>query len=141
MRYVPNEINLNGLVASPDGRWLLSIQLSTGQLWRIDTQTKAVAEVRIDGGALKNGDGLVLNGTDDLLVMRNVESEIVHLKLAPGWGSAQLVQRHTDARLRYPTTAAASADGLLVVNAQLDKQKSPPPLLPFDIVTVRLPSQ
>lgn len=141
VRYVPNEINLNGLVASPDGRWLLSIQLSTGQLWRIDTQTKAVAEVRIDGGALKNGDGLVLNGADDLLVMRNVESEIVHLKLAPGWGSAQLMQRHTDARLRYPTTAAASADGLLVVNAQLDKQKSPPPLLPFDIVTVRLPGQ
>ncbi|WP_219214040.1 superoxide dismutase family protein [Variovorax boronicumulans] len=141
VRYVPNEVNLNGLVASPDGRWLLSVQLSTGQLWRIDTQTKAVAEVGVDGGPLKNGDGLVLSGASDLLVMRNVEGEIVHLKLAAGWGRAQMVQRHTDSRLRYPTTAAVTADGLMVVNAQLDKQKSPPPLLPFDIVTVRLPGQ
>lgn len=139
VRYVPNEVNLNGLVASPDGRWLLSVHLSTGQLWRIDTQTRAVSEVRVEGGSLKNGDGLVLASAEDLLVVRNVESEIVHVKLAAGWASGQVVQRHMDARLRYPTTAALTPDGLMVVNAQLDRQKFPPPLLPFDVVIVKLP--
>ena len=137
VRYVPNEVNLNGLVASPDGRWLLSVQLATGQLWRIDTQTKAVIEVRVEGGPLKNGDGLVLAGANDLWVMRNVESEIVQVRLAPGWTSGQVVQRLTDPRLKYPTTAALVGGNLMVVNGQLDKQKMPPPLLPFDVVTVR----
>jgi Cu-Zn family superoxide dismutase len=140
IRYVPNEINLNGIVASPDGRWLLSIQTVTGQLWRIDTQTRAVSEVRIDGGELRNGDGLVLSGPDELLVLRNADNEIARVRLASGWASGRVEQRITDARLRYPSTAALSANGLMVVNAQLDKQKNPPPLLPFDTVTVRLPS-
>ena len=62
IRYVPNQVNLNGIVASPDGRWLLTVQLATGQLWRVDTTTREVAQVQVDGGPLRNGDGLVLAG-------------------------------------------------------------------------------
>lgn len=138
IRYVPNQINLNGIVASPDGRWLLTVQLATGQLWRIDTRTRAVAKVAVSGGSLKNGDGLVLSGPTELLVLRNEENEIAQLRLAPDWASAEVLRRHSDPRLKYPTTAALSRDGLHVVNAQLNKQKSPPPLLPFDVVKIRL---
>ena len=140
IRYQPNELNLNGIVASPDGRWLLAIQLVTGQLWRIDTATRAVVEVRLEGvplGGLRNGDGLVLQG-QDLYVLRNDDNEIVRLAMAEGWGSARAVQRIIDPRLRFPTTAAATGEGLLVVNGQLNKLKEPPPLLPFDVVTVRV---
>jgi Cu-Zn family superoxide dismutase len=136
IRYVPNEINLNGIVASPDGRWLLAVQLHTGQLWRIDTQSKAVAEVRLEGGGLKHGDGLALRGANDLYVIRNEVNEITRLQLAEGWGSARVVQRITDPKLKYPTTAVVGPRGLIVVNAQLDKMKDPPPLLPFDVVTI-----
>ena len=140
LRHHPNELNLNGIVASPDGRWLLAIQLVTGQLWRIDTANRAVAEVRLEGvppGGLRNGDGLVLQG-QDLYVLRNEDNEILRLALAEGWGSARAAQRITDPRLRFPTTAAATGEDLLVVNGQLNKLKEPPPLLPFDVVTVRL---
>lgn len=136
IHYQPNQINLNGIVASADGRWLLTIQLITGQLWRIDTSTKAVTEVRVDGGDLRHGDGLVLQG-NDLYVVRNEDNEIVRLALAEGWGTARVVQRITDSRLKYPTTAASTRDGLMVVNGQLNKIKDPPPLLPFDVLTLQ----
>ena len=139
VRYVPNQINFNGIVASPDGRWLLAIQLATGQLWRIDTGSRAVSEVRVEGGSLVNGDGLVLDGTNRLYVVRNADNELVQLALADGWGSARVEQRLHDARLKYPTTAAKAGNALLVVNGQLNKQKDPPPFLPFDVLRVGLP--
>lgn len=140
MRHHPNELNLNGIVSSPDGRLLLAVQLVTGQLWRLDTTTRAVTEVRVEGappGGLRNWDGMVLQG-QDLYVLRNEDNEIVRLALADGWGSARVTQRITDPRLCFPTTAAAVSGGLMVVNGQLNKLKEPPPLLPFDVVTVRL---
>ncbi|RYF69075.1 MAG: superoxide dismutase, partial [Comamonadaceae bacterium] len=137
IRYKPNEINLNGIVASPDGRYLLSVQLATGQLWRIDTQSKAVMQVRIEGD-LTAGDGLVLVGAH-LWVMRNAHHELARVRLAVDWGGGRVEQRVTDSRLNYPTTAAMSSAGLMVANGQLDRQKNPPVLLPFDVVTVELP--
>lgn len=138
IRYRPNELNLNGIVASPNGRWLLAIQLVSGQLWRIDTSTRAVSEVRVEGGDLRHGDGIVLQGSD-LYVLRNQDNEIVRLALTDDWKSARVTQRITDPRLKFPTTAAATRNGIMVVNGQLDKMKDPPPLLPFDVLTLDLP--
>lgn len=140
IRYVPNKINLNGIVASPDGRWLLAIQLSTGQLWRVDTASRAVVEVKVEGGGLANGDGLVLAGPNDLYVVRNADNELARVMLADDWTAGKVVQRLRDPRLKYPTTAAMNGQGaLMVVNGQLDRQKAPPPLLPFDVLKVGLP--
>jgi Cu-Zn family superoxide dismutase len=63
----------------------------------------------------------------------------VRLQLAPDWTSARAIDKLRDPRLKYPTTAIATERGLMVVNAQLDKLKDPPPLLPFDIVTLSWP--
>lgn len=138
IRYRPNEFNLNGIVASPNGKWLIAIQLITGQLWRIDVANKTVLQVRLDGGDLRHGDGLVLRGAGELYVVRNQDNEIVQLQLTEDWSQARLVQRIVDPTLKYPTTAAFSQRGLMVVNAQLDKLKQPPPTLPFDVVTIGL---
>jgi Cu-Zn family superoxide dismutase len=139
VRYRPNEVNLNGIVSSPDGRWLLAIQLVTGQLWRVDTRSRAVTEVAVSGGSLVHGDGLVLRGSSDLYVVRNEDDEVVQVTLADDWSAGRVAQRLHDPRFKYPTTAAATASGLAIVNGQLDRQKAPPPLLPFDVVTVSLP--
>ncbi|AVT14240.1 superoxide dismutase family protein [Paracidovorax avenae] len=139
IRYQPNQMNLNGIVASEDGRRLLAVQHATGQLWRIDTATRDVAEVRLEGGDLRNGDGLVLAGPGDLYVMRNANNELVRVALASDWSSGRIVQRLRDPRLKYPTTAALHGSALLVVNGQLDRQKAPPPLLPFDVLRIALP--
>ncbi|RZL89702.1 MAG: hypothetical protein EOP82_18550 [Variovorax sp.] len=58
---------------------------------------------------------------------------MARVKLAPDWGSGRIEQRLHDARLKYPMTAAVSPAGLMIVNSQLDRQKNPPALLPFDV--------
>lgn len=139
VRYRPNEVNLNGIVASADGRWLLSVQLNTGQLWRIDTRARAVTEVTVTGGSLLHGDGLALRGATELYVVRNEDNEIARVDLSADWSSGRVTQRLRDPRFKYPTTAAVVPQGLSVVNGQLDRQKEPPPLLPFDVMTIGLP--
>ncbi|CAN7562250.1 hypothetical protein [Variovorax sp. LjRoot178] len=90
-------------------------------------------------GDLSAGDGLVLGGANDLWVLRNAHHELARVRLGNDWSSGRVEQRVNDAKLRYPTTAATSAAGLMVVNAQLDRQKNPPVLLPFDVLTLALP--
>jgi Cu-Zn family superoxide dismutase len=139
IRYLPNQINLNGIVVSRDGRMLLAVQLSTGQLWRIDPATRGVTQVRVEGGPLTGGDGLLLGERNQLVLLRNATNEVVQLQLSDDWSAARELRRITDPRLRYPTTAAWGEGGrLIVVNGQLDRQKSPPPVLPFDLVTIDL---
>jgi Cu-Zn family superoxide dismutase len=139
IRYQPNQINLNGIVASPDGKWLMAIQLVTGQLWRVDIASKSVVQVQVHGGDLRRGDGLALRGSTDLYVVRNADNEIAQLQLTEDWSQARLVQRIVDPGFKFPTTAAIHQGELKVVNAQLDKVKQPPPVLPFDVLTLKLP--
>jgi hypothetical protein len=105
-------------------------------LVRRGQQLFMATDKKVLGGDLKNGDGLLLTAPTELYVVRNADNEIARLRLDPSWTTAKIERRLTDPRLHYPTTAAAVPAGLLVVNSQLDKQKSPPPLLPFDVVTV-----
>ncbi|WKB51261.1 superoxide dismutase family protein [Eleftheria terrae] len=137
IRYVSGETNLNGIVATPDGRYLLAMQSATGQLWRIDTRSQAVQPVQLDA-TLPHGDGLVLQGRE-LYVVRNVENEIVRVSLEPDYARGRVAQRLSSSRLRYPTTAALVRGQLQIVNSQLDKQKNPPPLLPFDVIQLPAP--
>ncbi len=139
IRYQPNQINLNGIVASPDGRWLMVVQLITGQLWRIDIASKAVTPVAVDGGDLRYGDGLALRGANELYVVRNQANEVARLTLSDDWSRARVTQRIAEPGFNFPTTAAVGPRGLMVVNAQLDKVKQPPPLLPFDVLTIGWP--
>ncbi|MNY69622.1 hypothetical protein D3C86_2075870 [compost metagenome] len=81
----------------------------------------------------------MLSGANDLYVVRNADSELLRLSLSEDWTTARAGQRLYDPRLKYPTTAALANGSLLVVNGQLDKQKDPPPFLPFDVLRVAVP--
>lgn len=116
VRYGPG-INLNGIVASPDGRYLLSVQLNTGELWRIDTRTKAVRRVM---GGLKNGDGLLLDG-QTLYVARNADQVVSKVRLSADYGSGTLLLEEPLAGLRFPTTLAKVGADVVVTQGQLDK--------------------
>jgi superoxide dismutase, Cu-Zn family len=124
-------INLNGIVSSPDGRWLLSVQTNSGKLWRVDTRSKAVREVNLGGATLRNGDGLVLSGRT-LYVVLNATNRIDVLTLAADYSSARVTGRLEEPNLRFPTTAALAGGRMLVVNGQLDRQGESP-VLPFTI--------
>jgi len=62
--------NFNGIDATEDGRYLVAVQSNTGELFRIDTESKEVVEIDLGGETLANGDGLLLDGRT-VYVVRN----------------------------------------------------------------------
>ena len=127
--------NLNGIAATADGRYLITVQFNTGKLYRIDTETEEVTEVDLRGEKLGTGDGLLLDGLT-LYVVSESPAEIVPVKLAEDFTSGQVGEASSDPTLRFPTTIARYDDRLLVVNSQLNTGS---PQLPFTVSSVPIP--
>jgi sugar lactone lactonase YvrE len=131
--------NLNGIAATPDGKYLIVVQSNTGKLFRITVADKAVAEITLGGGTVTNGDGLLLSG-QTLYVVRNQQALIVPVTLSADFSSGTLSAGFTDTSLRYPTTIALNEGRLLVVNSQFDKRgPGLTPEIPFTVSSVALP--
>ncbi|KQR22712.1 superoxide dismutase family protein [Deinococcus sp. Leaf326] len=126
IRYGPG-INLNGVVATPDGRYLLAVQLNTGDLWRIDLRSKAIRRVM---GGLNNGDGMLLDGRT-LYVSRNKDGIISKVMLGADYASGQVMAEEPVTGLRFPTTLSAIGGDLIVPQGQLDKLQGGTPETPF----------
>ncbi|PNY80289.1 superoxide dismutase family protein [Deinococcus koreensis] len=126
IKYGPG-INLNGIVATPDGRALLVMQLNTGDLWRIDLRSRAVRKVM---GGLTHGDGLLLIGRT-LYVARNADQVVSKVMLNADYTGGQLVAEEPLAGLRFPATLAAVGGDLVVTQSQLNKLQGGTPETPF----------
>src|SRR5215212_172455 len=132
--------NLNGIVTTANGRYLLTIQSNTGNLYRIDTQTKQVTQVDLGGTALTGGDGLVLRG-HTLYVVRNQEI-ITEVSLAGQFISGRVNESTSASSLDFPTTGALVRGRLLVVNSQFDEggpAGGTDPEIPFTVSSMRAP--
>jgi sugar lactone lactonase YvrE len=142
--YVANAFNLNGIVITPGGRYLLTVQSSTGNLFRIDTKSKEVTLVDLGGATLTNGDGLVLND-HTLYIVRNQDELITKVLLAKKFASGQVEKTVPDPTFDFPTTAALVDDRLLVVNSQFDEGGPVPtgeggePEIPFTVSSIQAP--
>lgn len=138
LKYQPG-FNLNGIAATPDGKYLIVVQSNTGKLFRVTVADKTVSEINLGGGTVTNGDGILLSG-QTLYVVRNQNVLIVPVTLSADFSSGTLGTAFTDATLRYPTTIALNAGRLLVVNSQFDKRgPGLTPELPFTVSSVALP--
>ena len=131
----PLGVNLNGIVASPDGRTLLTVQTNTGTLFRVDVPTGTITPVAVEGAELLFGDGLLRVG-DDLYVARNAANEIVRLRLGPGWRNAAAETTFTSDQLAFPTALTELRGRLLITNAQLNAGANP--TLPFTVLDLPL---
>ncbi|WEK46320.1 MAG: hypothetical protein P0Y56_15095 [Candidatus Andeanibacterium colombiense] len=134
LQYGPGR-NLNGIVADPSGRYLIVIQMDKGLLFRIDTASKEVTPIAVVGGAITNGDGLVLDGRL-LYIARQAEGEIATIRLAPDFLSGEVVSRFRDPALTWLATAAKVGDELLVVDSQFNRHAAGNPVKPFSLVAI-----
>jgi Cu-Zn family superoxide dismutase len=128
--------NLGGIVATPNGRYLLVAQGTTGRLWRIDLATKAVAQVDLASTSVVNADGIVLRG-HKLWVVQNFARQISELKLDGDWASARLVSVTPTPANRTFTTAKIAKGRLLVVDSQFGF--APPFAAQDRVVVMELP--
>jgi len=117
-------VNLNGLVVHPGG-YLLVVKKSDGALFRVPlANPSAFSEVKLERPLL-GGDGLVLAGTKELVVIANKTpnaktNAAFALSSADDWASATVraVEPLGDG---YPTTAVLRDGSLFVLQSQLDE--------------------
>jgi sugar lactone lactonase YvrE len=121
---VANATNANGIERTPDGRGLLVINSTTGNLFRVDPDSGEATKVDLDGTALANGDGLLLRGRT-LYVVRNVLNQVAVVKLNRRGTAGTLVNTLTSTSFDVPTTVAAFGGSLYLPNARFGTVASP----------------
>jgi hypothetical protein len=127
------DVDLNGIVAARDGRVLLSVQTSTGKLFRINPRSGVTREVDLGGATLDNGDGLLLAGRV-LFVVQNRLNRIAVVVLSESLRSGRVVATITDPDFDVPTTITFAAGALYAVNARFGIED--PDTADYDIVRV-----
>lgn len=115
--YVPEGINANGIVPTPDGTGLITVQSATGRLFRVDPTTGMARQVDLGAEAVPHGDGLLLHG-DTLFVVQNRLDAIAVIALDHAGTAGTDEQRITDPRFDIPTTVAAFGGRLYLPNAR-----------------------
>jgi len=127
--------NLNGIVATPNSRYLVVTQSNTGKLFRIEVATKEVTE--IDLGESVPGDGLQLRGRTLWAVAGGA---IVKVRLSDDLTRGRVVSRTVDPSFNSPTTNAIARGRMLVVNSQFAARNAGvPPVLPFTVSSIPIP--
>ncbi|MFI0349755.1 SMP-30/gluconolactonase/LRE family protein [Actinomadura sp. 9N407] len=138
--WVEGRHNLNGILAV--GRHLLTVNSSTGDLWRIDRHSGAAVQVDLDGHGLPNGDGLAWRDGRLHVVQGNINQvpglvpqvAVVEMSsdLARGGYTARYVP---PGGFRHPSSIALTGTRVMVVNSQYDRWVAglPPETLPFTV--------
>ena len=129
--------NLNGIVATPDGRALIAGHMSRGQLFRIDLADRKVTRIDLGGQTVEGVDGLQLAG-NMLYIVRQPAGEIVTVRLAADRASGRVVARNKTDGLAWPATAAIVGDELWVVNSQFNRRGTGDPVRPFWVQRIAL---
>ena len=133
-QHVAGQFNLNGIDATPGGRWLLAVQSATGKLYRIDPDTGAATLVDLGGTVLTNGDGILRHGRT-LYVLQNRLNKIAVLRLSERFTSGELRNELTDTDFDVPTTMDRFGKWLYAVNARFGTPVTPDTT--YSVVQVR----
>ncbi len=112
-----NVNNLNGIVATPNGKMLIAVQTSTASLLRIDPSTGVADTIELTGGDATNGDGLLLEGRT-LYVVQNRSNQVAVIHLAPDLTSGTVVNLLSHPALSVPTTIDKVSGRLYLPNAR-----------------------
>jgi sugar lactone lactonase YvrE len=128
--------NVNGIDATPNGRWLVIVQSNTGKLFRVNPSTGATSEISLGGESVPNGDGILLDGKT-LYVVQNQLNRIAVIRLNAALTAGRVVTRITDGRFAVPTTIDDLGRRLYAVNAHFG---SPPATTDYEVVQVRKPN-
>src|ERR687897_1259571 len=116
--HVAGQFNLNGIVATPNGKTLIAVQSVARKLYTIDPKSGAAKLIDLGGYDLSNGDGLLLHGRT-LYVVQNRDNKVAVFELSKDLTEATFLRAITDpGNLDVPTTIDRAGSRLYVVNAR-----------------------
>ncbi|MEV4239477.1 SMP-30/gluconolactonase/LRE family protein [Nocardia sp. NPDC050408] len=139
--HTPDAFTLNGIASDDSGRYLLIVDMNSGELYRVATAANSpapISRVTMHGADLKHGDGLELHGST-LWAAQNASNAITRWKITDDGATVELERKIADESLRIPTTLVRSNDRTLVVSSQFDKggpMGPGTPTMPFAVLTV-----
>jgi len=116
-KHVDGQFNLNGIVATKNGKTLIAVQSFSRKLLTIDPDTGVADEIDLGGYDLSNGDGLLLRGRT-LFVVQNRDNKVAVFRLSRDLSTATLRRTLTNSDLDVPTTIDRDGGRLYVVNAR-----------------------
>ena len=116
-QHVAGQFNLNGIVATANGKMLIGVQSGAKKLFLINPSTGATKTIEIGSYDLANGDGLLLQGKT-LYVVQNRSNRVAVFALSADLTKAGFVRAITDADFDVPTTIDRLGERLYVVNAR-----------------------
>ena len=139
-------LNANGITQTPDGRALLVVNSSTGELFRVDRESGEATEVDLGGSLLTNGDGLLLQGRT-LYAVQNRLNKVAVVELDKAGTSGTKVREITSPDFDVPTTVAKLGQAALPAQRALhhaadadDRLLGDPGQRSLSPVSVRLPT-
>ena len=117
--------NLNGIVATPNGKALIAVQGNAGDLWKIDPATGKAAEIDLGTANVVNGDGLLLVGKRRLYVVQNRLNQIAVIRLSKDLSSGTVQEIIKSDGFDVPTTVARVGNRLYLPNARFTTPPAP----------------
>ncbi|MFI5566715.1 SMP-30/gluconolactonase/LRE family protein [Streptomyces sp. NPDC051740] len=122
---LPGVNNANGIVSTPDGRDVIVVKSTPGELYRVSLRTGRATRIALSGAEnVVNGDGLVRVGRT-LYVVQNRSNMVTVFDLDADSTKATLRRSITDPRFDVPATAARFGDRLYLVNARFTSPQTP----------------
>jgi sugar lactone lactonase YvrE len=132
-QHLAGQFNLNGIVATANGKALIAVQSAAKRLFTIDPSSGVTKAIDIGMYDLANGDGLLLHGKT-LYVVQNRSNQIAVFHLSKDLTKATFVKLLRDPDFDVPTTIDKAGKKLYVVNARFGT--STPEDQHYDVVKV-----
>jgi len=133
--FVAGGFNANGIDALPNGKMLILVNTTTGNLYLVDADSGEATLIDLDGETVPNGDGILLQGKT-LYVVQNFLNQVSVIQLSPDYTSGEITRVINDDDFRIPTTIARFGNALYAVNARFDTP--PTPDTEYEVVRVPL---
>jgi outer membrane protein assembly factor BamB len=116
-RHIAGQFNLNGIVATADGKALIAVSSAGKRLYAINPSNGVAKAIGTGTYDLVNGDGLMLFG-QLLYVVQNRSNLIAIFRLSHDLRHATFIAAITDPDLDVPTTIDRLGTKLYAVNAR-----------------------
>jgi hypothetical protein len=132
--------NANGLTGDFDGKELLIINIGTGVLYLVDTESGAASPVNIQGSATSfvNGDGLYMDGRT-LYIMRNFAQKIAVVEISDDLTQGTFIKNLVSDDFAIPTTIIGFGNCIYAINThylELTAEGADPTLVLSEVVKV-----
>jgi sugar lactone lactonase YvrE len=122
--FEPGAFNANGIDATANGKSLVIVNSTTGELYHVEPETGNASLIDLGGESLPTGDGILLDGKT-LYVVQNFLNQISVVQLNADLTAGEVVANITDPAFDVPTTITELGNSLYAVNARFNTPPTP----------------